>query len=558
MRYSSISKHCALTTFIYYHLSLSPLIPQIPRNHKTTIMSAKTTYDVIPYTSHPFAQTHPERLATLGRLFGLKPAPVTQCRVLELGCASGGNLIPMAFHLPDSEFLGIDLSNRQVTDAQSDIEALGLKNIRIEHQSILDIDASLGEFDYILCHGVYSWVPEPVQNKILSIAADNLAPHGIAFVSYNVYPGWHMREMVRHMMRFHSSQFDEPHERIEQSRALLNFLSNAIASDNYYGAMLNSELDLLQNISNSYLFHEHLEEINQPIYFHQFAERAKSHGLQYLAEAEFSSMNSSDFSSEVSATLARISTDLIRGEQYMDFVRNRFFRQTLLCHENIGLKRTLAPEDLEGFLVASSLTPETNPAELTPGTSQTFSTKNGRTISTSYPLTKAALSLLGEKWPRAIHIDELVDEARLLLGRSNITGEAHTHRTQLLEDLLSCYAENIIELHTWQGNFTQRISDTPAISELAAHQIRKGILVVNQRHESVELSDLTKLIALALDGKHSPDEVLTHIIQQASEGILNIKHNGELITGIENIEAFLRKALSDSLETLASSAMLTA
>lgn len=521
-------------------------------------MNAKTSYDDIPYASHPFAQTHPDRLATLGRLFGLRPTPVTRCRVLELGCASGGNLIPMAFHLPDSEFLGIDLSIRQVMDAQVDIKALGLKNIRIEHKSILDVDTSLGEFDYIVCHGVYSWVPEPVQNKILSIAADNLAPHGIAFISYNVYPGWHMREMVRHMMWFHSSQFDKPYERIDQSRALLNFLSNAVATDNYYGAMLNSELKLLQRISDSYLFHEHLEEVNQPIYFHQFAERAKSHGLQYLAEAEFSSMISSDFSGEVSETLARVSTDLIRREQYMDFVRNRFFRQTLLCHDNLGLKRTLAPEDLEGFLVASSLVPTINPVELTPATCQSFGTNSGRTISTTYPLTKSALTILGEHWPQAIHIDKLVDEARLQLGRSNIADAAHTCRTQLLKDLLSCYAEDIVELHTWQGDFTRLISDTPAISALAAHQIQKGTLVVNQRHETVELSDLAKEIALALDGKHSLDAMFTDLIRQASEGVLNFTHNGELVADIENIEEFLRDALSDTLKTLASYAMLTA
>lgn len=520
-------------------------------------MNIKTSYDEIPYTSHPFAQSHPDRLATLGRLFGLTPTPPTRCRVLELGCAGGGNLIPMAFHLPDSKFLGIDLSIRQVTDAQADIKALALGNIQIEHKSILDVDTSLGEFDYIICHGVYSWVPEAVQDKILSIAADNLAPHGIAFVSYNVYPGWHMREMIRHMMRFHSSQFHESYERIEQARALINFLSSAVATDNYYGAMLNSELKLLQRISDSYLFHEHLEEVNQPIYFHQFAERAQRHDLQFLAEAEFASMISSDFSSEVSETLARISTDLIRGEQYMDFVRNRFFRQTLLCHANIEPKRRLTPVDLDGFLVASSITAEMDPVDLTPETSQNFITSNGLTISTSSPLTKAALTLLGEHWPRAVHIDNLIDQARLKLERADISDEAHLGRTQLLEDLLSCYADNIIELHTWQADFTQIAGDTPAISALAAHQIRKGALIVNQRHEAIELPDLTKVIALMLDGMHSQDDVLANLVRMAEEGALNIKHNGQLITGMENIETFLRKTLPESLKSLASSAMLT-
>src|SRR5262245_38797580 len=86
----------------------------------------RTSYDEVPYVSQPFTQTHPDRLATLGRLFGLAPTPLTRCRVLELGCASGGNLIPMAFHLPGSEFVGVDLSRRQVEMGRKAIQDLGL------------------------------------------------------------------------------------------------------------------------------------------------------------------------------------------------------------------------------------------------------------------------------------------------------------------------------------------------------------------------------------------------------------------------------------------------
>ena len=519
-------------------------------------MNSKTTYDEIPYTSHPFAQTHPNRLATLGRLFGMTPAPVTHCRVLELGCASGGNLIPMAFNLPDSDFLGIDLSSRQVADAEQDIQTLGLNNITIKHSSILDIDASWGSFDYILCHGVYSWVPKQVQDKILEVAATNLAPQGIAFISYNVYPGWHMREMIRHMMRFHSNQFEDSHERIEQSRALIKFLSDSISTDNYYGAMFTSELNLLQRCSDSYLFHEHLEEVNEPIYFHQFAERATTHGLQYLAEAEFSTMLSSDFSSEVSETLSRIAPDLIRSEQYMDFVRNRFFRQTLLCHDDITLTRTLEAEDLEGFLIASSLKPQNPPLDLSPHTAQDFITHRERCISTDYPLTKAAMSLLGECWPHAVHIDKLVDEAIARLKKENIDTADNADRSTLMNDLLSCYAEEIIQLHSWQGEFTLSVSDTPSISPLVAYQIRKGAQVVNQRHESVELTDLSKEIALLLDGKHTHQEILDDLLERAIKGILNLKQNGALVTGRENIETLLHKLLPETLENLASYALL--
>src|SRR5262245_55529309 len=155
----------------------------------------KNSYDEVPYESHPFAQTHPDHLATVATLFGMRPAPVARCRVPELGCASGGNLIPMAEQLPQSQFLGVDLSARQVDDGRRVLGPLGLTNVELRHASILDVDDGYGPFDYVLCHGVYSWVPPAVQDKILDVCAHNLAPQGVGYISYNTYPGWHMRGM---------------------------------------------------------------------------------------------------------------------------------------------------------------------------------------------------------------------------------------------------------------------------------------------------------------------------------------------------------------------------
>ena len=77
-------------------------------------MQQTTAYDVIPYTSHPYLQTRPERLGTLAALMGLTPAPAAKCRVLELGSSSGGNIIPLAELYQQSEFVAVDASARQV------------------------------------------------------------------------------------------------------------------------------------------------------------------------------------------------------------------------------------------------------------------------------------------------------------------------------------------------------------------------------------------------------------------------------------------------------------
>jgi len=146
----------------------------------------------------------------MGTLYGLQPAKITRCRVLELGCAGGMNLLPMAEELPDSNFTGIDLSANQIAEARGIAIELGLDNLDLIHDDIRAIDETWGEFDYIICHGVYSWVSADVRQKILRTCNRNLAPQGIAMISYNTNPGWHFHRMIRDMMLYHIRAVESP------------------------------------------------------------------------------------------------------------------------------------------------------------------------------------------------------------------------------------------------------------------------------------------------------------------------------------------------------------
>lgn len=157
----------------------------------------ETTYDTVPYNSNPFAQSQPEQLAVVAKLFGLNPTLPFKARVLELGCSAGGNLIPLAARYTDAIFFGIDLSERQIAAGQETIDALGLKNIELRHADITSLRPGKQKFDYIICHGVFSWVPVAVQDAIFKVIRENLAEQGVAYISYNTYPGWKMREIVR-------------------------------------------------------------------------------------------------------------------------------------------------------------------------------------------------------------------------------------------------------------------------------------------------------------------------------------------------------------------------
>ena len=282
------------------------------------------SYDELPYLSKPFQQTHPRRLATIATLFGMQPKQIPDCRVLEIGCASGSNLIPMACEFPKGQFVGVDLSIHQIKKAKQTAEALNINNIDLRHCDILDIDDSFGKYDYIVAHGIYSWVPDNVQKHILKVCKHRLNEQGVAYISYNTYPGWRMRGLLRDMMLYHANNFEDIPTKIIQAKALINFLSETVpAENNAYGTLLRDELERMKNWNDSYFRHDLLSEVNDPIYFYQFIEKAKTEGLQYLAETEVSSMIANIFDAKVKETLDKIGTNIIQREQYMDFIRKQ-------------------------------------------------------------------------------------------------------------------------------------------------------------------------------------------------------------------------------------------
>lgn len=526
----------------------------------TENISRYTSYDEIPYESHPFPQTHPERMATIGRLFGMFPKSVTECRVLELGCGNGGNLIPMAYSLPESEFIGVDLSKRHVESGWEGIRDLALQNLRIKHASITEVDETWGTFDYIICHGVFSWVSNDVQEKILSISSKNLKPQGIAYISYNTYPGWHMRGMIRHMMLYHALQFKDTPNQIKQARALIDFLEQSVSLDKPVSSLLKDEIKVIRESKDWYLFHEHMEEFNSPLYFYQFVERAEKHGMQYLGEAEFATMMTSGFPQEVADTLNRISRDIIRVEQYMDFIRYRYFRRTLLCHKEQHLERNLKNLEIQDFLIASAAIPVSEPANLSAGVKQSFCLPSGANIETEFPITKAAFLILKEQWPKAVPLTTLFEKAARKateMGVRTIENDTDPQRI-LFNDLLHCYSLNLVELHTWQGDFTNEIPPYPKTSRLSQYFLSKRGVTVNQRHMPVHLDPVSIRLVPVLDGTHNHDELMDYLISSVDEGKLILKKDKEPLNEREQLSQGLREAMEKSFIHLSKSAMLVA
>jgi methyltransferase-like protein/cyclopropane fatty-acyl-phospholipid synthase-like methyltransferase len=518
-----------------------------------------TSYEEVPYESKPIPGSHPDGLATMAILHGLEPPPVECCRVLELGCAAGGNLLPMALTLPEGRFVGIDLSPRQIADGQAMIDTLGVRNLVLQPLSILDVPDDLSTFDYILCHGVYSWVPREVQDKILAVCKRHLAPNGVAYVSYNTYPGWHLRGMVRDMLVYHARQFDDPATRVQQARAFLDFLVQALADSNTtYGKLIQEEADQLRPQTDSYFLHEELEAVNDPVYFHQFAERAAAHGLQYLSEARWSSFDA-NLPPELDEALKQMTSDLIEREQYLDFLRNRTFRRTLLCHADVPLNRNPTSDLVTRFQISSYTVPVSATPDVATLAVEQFRAADGQTVSTNNPLVKTALLCLAEIAPRAVPFEGLWEMVNARLEKEPETMLAPEQRDQrsLAEAMLQCFASNLVELHVHVPPLTVGVSERPVGSPLARLQCANNARVItNLWHRIVDLNVLDRLVLCHLDGRRDHAALLTLLEELAQKDILAVQHEGQPLRDPLRIRQKLSDSLGPCLRRLAGLALL--
>jgi SAM-dependent methyltransferase/methyltransferase-like protein len=507
-----------------------------------------TSYEELPYQSNAVYQSHPDALNAAARLAGLRPAPVERCRVLELGCASGGNLIPMAEALPESRFHGVDLSPRQIAEGRATADELGLANLTLEVRSIADVDARLGQFDYVICHGVYSWVERALQDKILTICAQNLAPDGVAYVSYNTYPGWHRRGLVRDMLRYHGARFDEPERRVAEARAFLEFLTAAIPDqEGLYARVVKAEADMLRDLPDTYLFHEHLEAENHPLYFYQFIERAKESGLQYIGESCWEPPFG-DLPSAVQHAIDRLARGSLENlEQYLDFLRNRMFRRTLLCHARATLDRTPAPATLASLWWGALAVPAQPATDLLPGVDATFRSEKGR-VTTDSPLIKALLLVLHEARPRPLAHEPLAQAVTARVPGFTVE--------QLDEALLRCRGSNLVSAHAWAPPMALAAGERPRTAGAARLRAVTGEEVPNLRHRIVDVSQLDRAVLHFLDGTRDRATLADELARAAIEGVFVVEEQGQPVTDAARLRAILGELIEPALARLAAAGLL--
>jgi SAM-dependent methyltransferase len=524
----------------------------------------EVSYDAVPYESLAFFETHPDRLATLARLHGLDPAPVATARVLELGCAGGGNLVPMALAAPKGRFVGVDRSARQIEAARALAGRLGLTNIEFHAIGLEDLGRDAGPFDYVICHGLLSWLPPDLRAVCLEVIARSLAVGGVGLVSYNALPGWRGLGVIREFMAYHAGQGPDPVERVQRARQGLDTLLAGMPDPKTpFAQMLAREIPPLRGKADSYLLHDHMEEHNQAYYFHEFLAMARRAGLDYLTDARFHLTVEGQTDAIAHALDALAGPDRLRREQYLDFLRNRTFRRSLVVAAGSPVREPRA-SDLDDLRALAVGRPDSDGPDVFSPASIGFHALDNRDRrwAVTGAFAKAALVELAAAHPRSVPVPEL--RARALARLSNTPAGAATGAVAdpspdaIGQVLLSSYRTNTVDLVSWEPEFAVGPSSArPTASPLALIQLEDGAKrVTSLRHRVTSLTDFERLVLRQCDGRRERPEVLDHLVAAALDGTFPLNQNGQPITDVFQVRAILDRSLDPALQRLRDAALM--
>lgn len=513
-------------------------------------------YDQIEYPSRPLAQAHPDRLATVASLFGLKSPSLHGFRLLEVGCGTGKNLLSLALSYPGAMFTGIDRSVAQIETAKNDADSLGVDNLQFLALDLTEFVATdQGLFDFVVAHGVYSWVPHEVRQALLKLCQQTLAPAGIAYISYNANPGWRIKGVAREFLRYQAGHIKDPVERLKSAQAWSQYVVNAGLADGGLSAL--SDLapqpdELPDSIGNQrapgYLFHEYLEQSNEAFYVTEFVDAARKYGLKFVAEANIHEMAPNGMSQSVAEVLASMGDDIIAQEQHLDFLKGRMFRQTLLCHADQPADTSIDPKRLFGLTVACEFRCDTDLASHVWGQPMVIS-QAGASISVVEPVAQAALLALSNHWPAAMAFRELIDLARQHLDEAQFpirpVDELDDDCSELATELLRLALAGFVELSIEGPKLTNVVRPYPKASQWARWCLGEGkMTVTNMRDQPVALGGFQSRLLLLLDGTRDLNALVENLLPEVGNNEVTVMENGvELSRPLA-----LRKVLTESLK----------
>jgi len=360
-------------------------------------------YDELPYKSFSIEWTAPERLAIASILHGGPRPNLSEYRVLELGCGDGSNLLPLAYYRRNANFVGVDGARSQISIADSGKEILKLSNISFIHADFLEVDRQLeGQFDFIIAHGIFSWVPNNVRDALLGLCAYRLRPEGLLYLNYNTYPGWNVRGMIREFLLAQTAGESNLSIRAQLAQEVsAQIFASITVGEQPYSQLMANEFQFVCDSHLSYVAHEYLASDNHPYWRSEFMELAKTNGLEYVTDADFN-YSSGRIPEDIALRLAE---QRIIGRTLDDTVDLLCYRQLHTpILTNSPWQRTLPTSDEFGDLLVASCLAPCAPDNLG---NPMFQHPTGYQVEAKEEIMWTVLERLHHLWPCGLRIKEI-------------------------------------------------------------------------------------------------------------------------------------------------------
>jgi SAM-dependent methyltransferase len=462
-------------------------------------MDTLASYDELPYDSLPLPETQPDFLAAVASLHGFDAPDPSRARVLELGCAQGGNLIPLAWRWPGSDCVGVELSRVQAEAGAAFVSALGLPNVRILHGDLAALPDDLGQFDTIIAHGVFSWVPPAVQQALLEVCRRHLSPRGIAYISFNVAAGWEKLQPLRAALIERTSADLPAPQRYRQALRVLDELEAE-----WRDPFLLKEIAYLKTAAPSYLFHEYLAEFNAPMPFAEFAAQLDAHGLRYVGEAG-PRRAVVEFKDAWGLTPEGMAGRWLDAEAALDDALAIRFRRALIARADAACAQPPQAEALRGLAFYADLGSDEE-IDLEASVEQRFLNPAGNTFPVTLPAMKAAVMALSAAYPGALGYAALRSAASQVLAEygAGAAVEDAAFRDALFQLVLLHGVMPTVAA----GAFAVEPGERPCANALARQQANSpGWVVSGARHVAMDLDPAGRMLLGMLDGSRTVDEL---------------------------------------------------
>lgn len=437
-----------------------------------------------PYKTFARKETHPARIGALARLHGINSKLPSECALFEIGCGDGGNIIPLAAQYPNASFLGIDRSLELIEKGREECRALNLNNIELVCEDIVNYHAALSSFDYVICHGLYSWVSPNVQQEILERAKSALNSEGVLFVSYNTLPGWRQRGALRDIMQVGAS-FVAGEDDVARLDNAMAFLDLVVENSSAVTPYLKEAAQRLKSSEPSYLVQEFLGDYNSALSFTDFIEAASQAGFQYLTEARTVMTSIEDLADPLKEIFEGLGDDVLAKEQVIDIVRNRMFRETLLCHSGAKLDRGLSSTVFKELTFVALYIPDGDGVSATePNQVRLIERLTGRSIDVPRGECAATLAVISKFGAHGVKFSEI-------LRASGEGGEGVVDQQECLRAVFTLWKTGFIEALSAP---ICSVDGRAVVSPVARMQAVSGGRVTSALHESFNLSSEERAI----------------------------------------------------------------